>query len=161
MKIELETITSYGGDYYKAEVASALLRGMGITADKIRDTAESLVPKPPGAPHASGDLVGTIRARMSGKRQEAYVIAGNRDLKTSAHPRGIYYAHMVEFGTYESPAHPFMRPAVNSRWNAGKAEIAHQVQRVLNKKRREAADTKTKQISRASTQARGAGGQFL
>jgi len=159
VKIQLETITTWGGDYYQAEVSSAMMRGMGITADKIRDAAESLVPKPPGAPYASGDLVRTIRARMSERKKSAYVIAGDKDMITQAHPRGIFYPHMVEFGTYESPAQPFMRPAVNARWTLNDA--ADQVRKAINKKRREAADTRTKQSTAASTQERGAGGQFI
>ena len=117
-----EVSLSWNGEGYKANVRDATLAEIGRSADKIRDIAEGLVPKPPTAPYAKGQLVRTIRAKMAkaAGKMEAYVIAGNRDAE-------IYWAHMVEYGTYHSPAHPFMRPAVSAGWKPD--EVAERIRR--------------------------------
>jgi len=81
--------------------------------------------------NVSGRLAKSVRRRRSRTDNAAFVFAGNRR-------EGVYWHYFVEYGTYNKPAHPFIRPAADKNFNSARAEHEHAVRRVLNKKRREA-----------------------
>lgn len=81
--------------------------------------------------NVSGKLAKSMRRRRSRTDNAAFVFAGNRRV-------GVYWHYFVEYGTYDKPAHPFLRPAVDKNFNAARAEHMHAARRALNKKRREA-----------------------
>ncbi len=115
--------TRWEGEKWKEAFKAEMIGGYMRSAERIRDTARSLVHR------KSGDLYLTIRAGRSEAQHAAFVFAGNRRDR-------IFYAHFEEFGTYDNPAHPFMRPAVDSNFNATKAEAARTGKRILNEERR-------------------------
>tara|TARA_Y100000310_G_C20545072_1_gene745174 strand:- start:446 stop:916 length:471 start_codon:yes stop_codon:yes gene_type:complete len=154
MSTVVHTELKWAGDQYIVNMYKDMLQAYGHSADKIRNVAKSLVPVD------SGDLKETIRARVSEKKYMALVFAGDRTKTTAAHPKKIFYAHMVEYGTYFEPAHPFMRPAADSNFNAVKAESTHAAQRSVNAKRRFTSDTRAKQIANALKRQRNFQGQF-
>lgn len=142
--IEYDTCASeFAQDTYEG-----LLEGFYKSAERIRDKAQSLVP------YKTGKLHNTIRARKSKKKglfekfskfifsdrayyqddPAAFVFAG--DWSARATGKYVWYHYMVEFGTYDSPARPFLRPAAYANFNAVNAEAAHMMKRVMNKKRR-------------------------
>ena len=132
MNITTETTLKWYGDSYIAAMKDDMFIVYSKTADKIRDNAKNLVSV------RTGQLKNTIRARSNKDKNIALVFAGDRKA-------GIYWAHMVEFGTYFNPAHPFMRPAADSNFNPLKAESKHMAQRVINQQRRDKAKiTRTK-----------------
>jgi len=124
-----------------------LLEGFYKTACRVRDTAKNLVHVKTGA------LRNTIRARKGKKHAglekfmqfitssggyfkddpAAFTIAGDR---TAILGKEVYWHYMLEYGTYDKPAHPFFRPAINSNFNAALAEAQHAGQRAINKRRR-------------------------
>ena len=120
--------------------------GMLASAERVATTARALVPTGPGVPK---HLKETIRARGMRKKSRleilahglaggeyetalpgAFVFAGDRDAY-------VYWAHFVEYGTYDKPARPFLRPAVDANFNATLAEADRAGQRALNKRRRQ------------------------
>lgn len=141
----VETSSTWNGGAITRDMYTELQDSMVESAERIAEKARSLVPVGPGDPKHLRD---TIRAR--GKRKKgvverlvhgaatgdyerelpgAFVFAGERD-------EGVYWMHWVEFGTYEQPAHPYMRPAVDANFNATLAEAEHAGRRVVNKRRR-------------------------
>ena len=56
-------------------------------------------------PASSGALRGTIRTTKKKEAKDIWVIAGDKK---------VYYARFVEYGTVNSPAKPFMRPALSA-----------------------------------------------
>ena len=115
--------TGWAGDAYKMAFKTEMLDAYLNSANNIATTARSLVHK------KSGAMASTIRAGKSVEQNAAFVFAGSiRDR--------IYYAHMLEYGTYDRPAHPFMRPAMDSNFNSTLAEADRAGKRILNKERR-------------------------
>ena len=123
MNAEIRVTTKWAGDEYKAAFKTEMLDGYFKSAQNIRDKAKS------GIHNVSGALSGTVRAVKSVEQNAALVFAGSRR-------EGIYYASFVEYGTYDKPAHPFMRPAADSSFNATLAEAERTGKRILNKARR-------------------------
>ena len=144
MNITTETTLKWYGPAYIDAMFAEMFTVYNKTANKVRDDAKSRVPK------QTGELADTIRARSNKNKNIAFVFAGDRDRLSSYYTRGgqpigIYWAHMVEFGTYFEPARPFMRPAADSNFNPLKAESKHMAQRVINQERRDKAKiTRTK-----------------
>ena len=134
-------------DTYIAAMDTDQLKVYSKTADRIRDIAVSLVRTDTHA------LQRTIRARVSKKQHAAFVFAGDRN-------NNIFYSHMVEYGTYFKPAHPFMRPAVAINFNPLKEEARHAAQRTINAQRRLDNHTLAKQQLRARLAKRNERGQF-
>jgi len=152
MKIEVAAKEWHGGslsrDLFKELQASFLESAQQIAIDArqhcpVGTTEHSYKGK------ATGHLRDTIRARPGRKgrlkalvhglatgeyetaQPVAYTFAGNRRA-------GVYWHYFVEYGTYDKPAHPFMRPAADRNFNPALAEAEHAAQRAINKKRREA-----------------------
>ena len=123
MNAKIEAVTKWAGDEYKAAFKIEMLDGYFKSAQDIRDKAKSRIH------NVSGALSGTVRAARSQEQNAAFVFAGSRR-------EGIYYAPFVEFGTYDKPAHPFMRPAIDSSFNATLAEAERTGKRIINKERR-------------------------
>lgn len=57
----------------------------------------------------------------------------------------LYYATHVEFGTIDTPAQPYMRPA----WDAGKDQALRTVVETLTVEIRRAADRAARKLARA------------
>ena len=144
MNIITETTLNWYGDSYVAAMKDDMFEVYSKIANKIRDDAKGRVSK------RTEELADTIRARSDKDKNIALVFAGDRDRLSSYYTRGgqpvgIYWAIMVEFGTYWKPARPFMRPAADSNFNPLKAEAKHTARRVINQQRRDKAKiTRTK-----------------
>jgi len=141
MNITTETILEWYGDSYVAAMYDDMFEVYSNSANKIRNDAKRILAANLGG-RTTGELETTIRARTDKDKNTAYVFAGQRE-RVSAHykkhgvPVGIYWAIMVEFGTYWEPARPFMRPAADSNFNPLKAEAKHRAQRIINQERRD------------------------
>lgn len=61
-----------------------------------------------------GTLKRSIRTRMSKKKLSGQVIAGAR----SSTEQTAFYAGMVEFGTKNMPAQPYLRPAIEENFES-------------------------------------------
>jgi len=127
MSFKAKTEMVWNGDAIVKDMKAELMNGFYSIGQKIVADAKRRIH------NVSGKLAETIRVRKA--RQEKYkpavfIFAGNR-------MEGVYWHYMVEYGTYDKPAHPYMRPAVNSNFNVIKAEAARAGKRVINKKRRE------------------------
>ncbi len=120
------------------ELGDALFSGAQRVAAKARGIVEySDLPITEKHPGHMRDTIVARKARKEKFKPGAFVFAGDRD-------KGIYWHFMLEFGTFFKPAHPFMRPAAISSFNANQAEAARAVKRELNKERR--ITDKTKRI---------------
>ena len=141
----IQTESIWHGGAITREMYDELQDSFVQSAERIATDARSLVNLGPGDP---AHLRDTIRAK--GRKKEraveriarglargeyekalpgAWVFAGDREL-------GVYWAHMVEYGTYDSPANPFLRPAVDKNFNPTIAEAERAGRRVTNRRRR-------------------------
>jgi HK97 gp10 family phage protein len=150
LKVDYEISTC--APEFAQDMYDELAAGFYKTAVRIRDTARALVPVghlPHPRKASPKHLRDSIRARYSRRRSglqklmqfmtassgyykddpAAFVFAGNRR-------ESIYWHYWVEYGTYDSPAHPFMRPAINAGFNPALAETQRSGRRALNKRRR-------------------------
>lgn len=141
------TSKTWNGGAITRDMFEEIQSAMNASADRIAADARSRVNLGPGKPEHLRD---TIRARpgrygrlrtaahlvATGEYETAlpvaYVFAGNRKV-------GVYWHYMVEYGTYESPAHPYMRPALDENFNPTLAEAERAGRRALLKRRRERA----------------------
>jgi len=133
------------GLWYGEDIIDGMKMGLGDAlftgAERIAERAKMLVHEGPGDPM---HLKATIRARRARKEKwkpGAFVFAGDRT-------KGVYWHFMLEYGTYEGKAYPYMRPAIDANFNAVAAESKRAVQREINKKRRVSAKTKRIQEGR-------------
>jgi HK97 gp10 family phage protein len=69
-----------------------------LSAEQIARSAQDRVPRDTGALHDSIHTEDTDEG--------TYVVAGGDE--------GVFYGHMIEFGTVDSPAHPFLIPAAEA-----------------------------------------------
>ena len=117
-------------DGMQIELGDALFAGAERVANKARVLVEySDLPITQKHPGHMRDTIVPRRARKDKWKPGAFVFAGDR-------AKGIFWHYFLEFGTFFEKAHPFMRPAAISSFNANKAEAARAVKRELNKKRR-------------------------
>ena len=123
MNAKSEVTIKWAGDEYKAAFKTEMLDGYMRSAERIRDDAKGRIH------NVSGVLAGTVRAAISQEQNAAFVFAGSRREE-------IYYAPFVEYGIYDSKAYPFMRPAMDSNFNATLAEAERTGKRIINKERR-------------------------
>lgn len=155
MKLGVEYEITTCAPEFVQDMYDELVEGFYKTAVVIRDKAINLVPVGNLAAHPKKanpnvHLRDTIRAGRSKKKNvlgkalqflsesrayykddpAAFVFAGKRADR-------VYWAHWVEFGTYFEPAHPFMRPAMNSSFNKLIAETERYGRRAINKRRRQ------------------------
>lgn len=159
----IETSGVWNGGEITKDMYSEMQGAMLTSAEGIAGKARQLVPVGDLSKHTSPanptlHLRDTIRARARRKRSGleglargivsgqyetalpgAWVFAGDRN-------RFVYWHWMVEFGTYGQPAHPFMRPAVDSNFNAVQAHTERAGRRVLLKRRRTRAAAKRRRI---------------
>lgn len=138
----IETSSTWHGGEITEDMYTEVQQAMLRSAEQIARKAKSLVPED------SGDLKRSIRAmgRRKRSRMESFarsVVSGNYETAlpgawvfAGRRSKSIYWAHWVEYGTYESPAHPFLRPAMDSSFNAVLAEAGRAGQRVVNRRRR-------------------------
>ena len=149
----IQTSGVWNGGKITEDMYTEMQGAMLESAEVIANKARQLVPVGDLSKHTDPasptlHLRDTIRARGRRKRSGfetlarqivsgiyetalpgAWVFAGDRD-------RFVYWHWMVEFGTYGNPAHPFMRPAVDSSFNAVQAHTERAGRRVLLKRRR-------------------------
>ena len=123
MNAKSEVTINWAGDAYKAAFVTEMLDGYMRSAERIRDDAKGRIH------NVSGELARTTRVGRSTEQNAAFVFSGSRRER-------IYYPHFVEFGTYNSKAYPYMRPAMDSNFNATLAEAERTGKRILNKERR-------------------------
>ena len=149
----IETSTIWNGGEISKDMYAEVQQAMVTSAERIADRAQGLVPIGPGIPKHLKD---TIRAKGRRKKSRAEILVhgiatGDYALETALpgawvfageQDAGVYWAHFVEYGTYESEAHPFLRPAVDENFNAAVAETEHAAQRAINKRRRRRAATR-------------------
>ena len=100
---------------------------IGAGARKVRDRAKQL------APVDTGNLRDAIKVRRANKRYGAavadvVVTGGSTKLKNDA-----WYASLVEFGTVNSPAHPFLRPALDASQPLVLTAVADSIRKQLAK----------------------------
>lgn len=88
----------------RAGAPAAVDRGVARGAEYIRDLAQQL------APEDEGDLKSTIRVEGQEGSGKRLVRAGG----VSGPNKFVDYAEHVEYGTADSPAQPFMTPAVKA-----------------------------------------------
>lgn len=141
----IETSSTWNGGEITKDMYTQIQQAMITSAEGIAQKAKRLVREGEGKPQHLRDTIRAVGRRKKPRLEilahgvasgdyetalpGAWVIAGARRL-------GVYWAHYVEFGTFESPAHAFMRPAADSSFNAVLAEAAHAGQRVINRRRR-------------------------
>lgn len=145
MKTAIVTSKIWNGGRITKDMFEEMQGAMFDSAKRIAVDARRNVPLGPGKPKHLRD---TIRARSARKGKVemfihglatgeyetklpvAYVFAGNR-------LEGVYWHYMVEYGTYDKPAHPYMRPAVDVNFNPTLAEAERAVKYVLKKWQKE------------------------
>jgi len=138
----IETSSIWHGEQITKEMYTEVQQALLSSAEVIATKARALVPEDTGALKLSIRAMGrrkrsqieTLARGLAGGSYEtalpgAWVFAGRRSER-------VYWAHWVEYGTYDKPAHPFMRPAMDSSFNAVLAEAGRAGQRVINKRRR-------------------------
>ncbi len=139
-------VTEIKGVWYGEDIIDGMefeLQGAFFkSAERIAANAKSRVVRSdlPITPEHPGHLKDTIRARHARREKDmpgAFVFAGNVR-------KGIYWQWMVEYGTYDKSARPYMRPAINANFNATMAEAARAANREINRARR--AKDKTRRI---------------
>lgn len=154
MNVKAEYEYSSCSPEFVQDMYDELVEGFYKSAVRIRDRAKDLVPVGDLAAHPDKanpemHLRDTIRAAKSRRKSQvsqllqyftergsfykddpaAFVIAGKREAD-------VYWQYWVEYGTYFKPARPFMRPAVDSNFNAILAEAERSGRRAVNKRRR-------------------------
>lgn len=135
MNIALTTDGVWYGEQVISDMTEELQESFFRSAQRIETDAKANVALGPGDPMHLRDTIRARQARQEKLKPSAYVFAGDRD-------RGVYWHYMVEFGTYESPAHPFLRPAADKNFSPALAEAAHAGQRAINRERRVGEKTK-------------------
>lgn len=139
--------TWYGGEISR-DMYSEMQASMIRSAEGIAVKARANVPVGEGVPRHLRDTIRAVGRRKKSRFEilahglasgdyetalpGAWVFAGLRRL-------GVYWAHWVEFGTFGNPANPYLRPAVDSSFNAVLAESERAGRRVINKRRRKRA----------------------
>lgn len=105
----------------------------------IKETAKQMAPVgPPSAKGAKvyGGYAGALRdsirvgARIKGGKVTAYVKAGGKTKKGA----DVFYAHMLEYGTVNMRARPYMRPALDSQASAAIVAAAEYMKARLSTK---------------------------
>jgi HK97 gp10 family phage protein len=91
------TVNTRGMDAIRAGLPGAIERGVVRAADHVADLARQLAPVDTGA------LRDSIRVEPGDTPTSRKVVAGGG---------AVAYAAHVEYGTADSPAQPFMTPAV-------------------------------------------------
>jgi len=127
------------GLWFGEDVIADMKFGLGNAlftgAQRIAERAKTLIHEGPGVPMHLKETIRARKARKEKWKPGAFVFAGDR-------LKGVYWHWMLEYGTYEGKAYPYMRPAVDQNFNAVAAESKRAVQREINKKRRVSAKTK-------------------
>lgn len=148
----VETSGVWNGGKITEDMYTEMQQAMLTSAKGIASKAKQLVPVGELADHppkaAAIHLRDTIRAVGRRKRSRLETIArgiASGDYETALpgawviaglRRAYVYWHHWVEYGTYSKPARPFMRPAVDSSFDAVLAESSRAGQRVINKRRR-------------------------
>jgi len=146
----IETSSIWHGGAISREMYTELQQAMVASAERIAETAKQLVPEGPGIPkHLKDTIVAKGKRKKSRAELLVQSIAGGVAYETAlpgafvfagttggTKQTDVYWAHFVEYGTYESAAQPFMRPAADSNFDATLAEAERAGRRVVLKRRR-------------------------
>ncbi len=92
-----------------------------LAAEPMRAEAAALAPRGPDAPHIAENIVISIpRTGLADVSDEAAVVAVGPDKK-------YFYGFFWEYGWIHHAAHPFMRPAFDTKAEASLAIIGQQL----------------------------------
>ena len=139
----IETSSIWNGGEITKDMYTEIQQAMVKSAEQIASKARQLVPKD------TRQLESSIRAKGRRKKSGIEILASQLargDYETALpgawvfagdRHKDVYWAHWVEYGTYNAPAHPFMRPAMDSSFNDVLAEAARSGQRAINNRRRQ------------------------
>ena len=117
-------------DQILRELRPALVR----SAEDVADAAEQLVPED------TGDLLTTITVTGPGETTPRYaqgganVTAGPNQALVTVGSEDVRYGHLVEFGSVDADAQPFLRPA----WRLKRAKIERRITAAISKAIRKA-----------------------
>jgi len=145
----IETSSIWNGGEISKDMYKELQDAMVQSAWGIADKAKSLVPVGEGIPEHLRDTIVAKGKRKKGLGETlshyiasgeyetalpgAFVFAGTTG---GTKETDVYWAHFVEYGTYFKSAHPFLRPAADSSFNAVMADAERAGRRVVLKRRR-------------------------
>ena len=101
-----------------------LTAGVRAVASDFAKSAKRL------APVDSGDLKKSIKVKKRRSKNRSYVRFTVGVDKTKFH---VFYGHMIEFGTANIPAQPFMRPAFEQNKHSAVQKITHKIRQRLDK----------------------------
>lgn len=145
----IATESIWNGGEISRDMYTEMQQAMLKSAEGIATKARQLVPVGEGVPeHLRDTIVAKGKRKKSRAELLAHLLAGG-EYETAlpgafvfagttggTKETDVYWAHFVEFGTYESPAHPFMRPAADAGFSSTLAEAEHAGRRVINRRRR-------------------------
>lgn len=110
-------------------VRDAVQPALAKSAQELQDRMRYL------APHDTGALADSIAITLPGETTPAYSqpggsrTAGPTEVIVTAGNSDVRYAHLQEYGTAESPAHPFFWPA----WRLARKRIENRIKRAIAK----------------------------
>ena len=148
MNVTVMTSKTWNGGEITRDMYAEMQQAMLQSAEDIATKARQLVPTGKGEPMHLRD---TIRAAGRRKRSRLEVLAhglASGDYETALpgawvfagdRSKHVYWAHWVEYGTYNNEGQPFLRPAADAGFNATLAHAERAGRRVINKRRRERA----------------------
>jgi len=107
----------------------AVKNAMAAGARKIRDEAKNLVPVRTGT--LKENIVVSRTVKKGGKRRslKGSVVIGIKD-------EARFYAHLIEFGTSQTSAQPFLRPAFDAKHDEALQVIGKKIGDQVEKKAR-------------------------
>jgi HK97 gp10 family phage protein len=100
----------------------AMLEG----ADRVVQTAKALVPKDTG--HLASTIKRSDVEKTRKKQNDMVVISAGDDTTLVGARKQFQLARLIEFGTQNRPAEPYMRPA----WRQHKASITSKMRRAIS-----------------------------
>ena len=134
MNFDASTAAAWNGKEIQQHMTKELGNEFYSSARRIEASAKNKVSRsdyPITAKHP-GHLQDTIRAARARRKKwmpGAFVFAGDR-------AKGIYWGHMVEYGTSKMEAQPFLRPAMQGQRATIISGATRGGRRVIKKPRR-------------------------
>jgi HK97 gp10 family phage protein len=114
-----------------ARVSTSKMReALRTVAEPIRQSASANAPRSPGAPDLAEHIV-ISSGRASGQSAAVVVGPSNESRADQPNRRFDQQGLFVEFGTSDTPAHPFLRPAFDGGAQRAIAAFTAEMWRVL------------------------------
>lgn len=107
----------------------AVKNAMAAGAREIRKEAKRLVPVKTGTLQENIVVSRTVQQRGRRRTIKGGVVVGIKD-------EARFYAHLIEFGTSRSSAHPFLRPALDNKSRAAINKIGPKIGSEVEKQAR-------------------------